>query len=196
VERDNVLHRELLLESCSGMLEKLRSRGSEDDVIDVEQQVSSVDVVVVDEQRGVRLGLHEAQRDQVGGEAVAPRSRHLLQVVEGLIEPAHQLRVHRVNRAGGLRAVDRLGECAVEEGVLDVELEHGPTLGDNQSQHSPDDGRLDDGAEGLVIVHPVVLSEPLEDPTSIIPVKRAIRLELVLEDLLVSDDIGRIRLRT
>jgi hypothetical protein len=36
VKRVKVLHRELLLESCSDMLEKLRARGGEDDVIDVE----------------------------------------------------------------------------------------------------------------------------------------------------------------
>jgi hypothetical protein len=53
VERAEVLHDELILE-------KLEARGSEDDVIDVERQVSSVGTVVVDEQRGVQLGLHEA----------------------------------------------------------------------------------------------------------------------------------------
>jgi hypothetical protein len=52
------------------MLEKLQARGCEDDVIDVEQQVSSVGVEAVDEQRGVRLGIHEVQRDQVAGEVV------------------------------------------------------------------------------------------------------------------------------
>jgi hypothetical protein len=36
VEGVEVLHRELLLESCSGTLEKLRARGGDDDV-DVEQ---------------------------------------------------------------------------------------------------------------------------------------------------------------
>jgi hypothetical protein len=49
VERVVVLHRELLLESCSGMLEKLWARGSEDDVVDVEQQVSSVGATAIDE---------------------------------------------------------------------------------------------------------------------------------------------------
>jgi hypothetical protein len=85
---------------------------------------------------------------------VVPCSRHLLQVVEGLVEPAHQLRVCGVNEADGLRAVDGLRECAVEEGILDVELVHGPTPEDSQSQHSLDGGRLDDGAKGLVVVHP------------------------------------------
>jgi hypothetical protein len=111
VERAEVLHYELLLESCSGTLEKLRARGGEDDVVNVEQQVSSVDAVTVDEQRGVRLGLHEPQGDQVGGETVVPRSRRLLHAIEGLVEPAHQLRVRGVNEAGRLRAVDGLGEC-------------------------------------------------------------------------------------
>jgi hypothetical protein len=50
VERAEVLHRELLLESCSGTLEKLQAQGSEHDAVDVEQRVSSVGVVAVDEQ--------------------------------------------------------------------------------------------------------------------------------------------------
>jgi hypothetical protein len=48
VERTDVLHRELLLESCSGTLEKLRARGGEDDVIDIEQHVSSAGAATVD----------------------------------------------------------------------------------------------------------------------------------------------------
>jgi hypothetical protein len=121
---------------------------------------------------------------------VVPRLWHLLQAVEGFVELAHQLRVRGVNEADGLRAVDGLRECAMEEGVLDVELVYGPTLGDSQSQHSSDGGRLDDGAEGLIVVHLGALSEPSEDPTSLVPVKRAIRLELVLEDPLVGVDVG------
>jgi hypothetical protein len=190
MERVEVLHRELLQESCSGMLEKLWARGGEDDVVDVEQQVSSVGTMTVDEQQHVQLGLHEAQGDQVGGEAVVPRSRRLLQAVEGLVELAHQLRVRGVNEAGGLRAVDSLRECAVEEDALDVELVHRPAPRDSQSQHSSNGGTLDDGAEGLVVVHPRALSEPPEDPMSFVPVKRAIRLEFVLEDPLIGDDIG------
>jgi hypothetical protein len=170
VERTDVLHHKLLLESCSGMLEKLQSQGGEDDVVDIEQQVSSVDATVVDEHRGVRLDRHEAQRDQVGGEAVVPHSRRLLQAVKGLVEPTHQLRVSSVNEADGLRAVDRLKEGAVEEGVLDVELVHRPTPGDTQSQHSPNGGGLDDRADGIIIVHPEALGEPPEDPTSLVSV--------------------------
>jgi hypothetical protein len=62
---------------------------------------------------------------------VVPRLRRFLQAVKGLVESAHQLRVRGVNEAGGLRAVDGLRECVVKEGVLDVELVHGPTPVDN-----------------------------------------------------------------
>jgi hypothetical protein len=62
---------------------------------------------------------------------LVPCLRHLLQAVEGLIEPTHQLRVRGVNKARGMRAVDSLGECAIEEHVLDVELVHMPTPGDS-----------------------------------------------------------------
>jgi hypothetical protein len=68
----------------------------------------------------------------------------------------------------------------VEEGVLDVELVHGPTPGDSQSQHSLDGGRLDDGAEGLVTVHPGALSEALEDPRSRKPSTLSLRLKIHL----------------
>jgi hypothetical protein len=47
------------------------------------------------------------------------------QVVEGLVEPTHQLRVSRVNKADGLRAVDHLTECVMEECILDIELVDG-----------------------------------------------------------------------
>jgi hypothetical protein len=83
----------------------------------------------------------------------------------------------------------------VEEGILDVELVHGPVPGDSQSRHSLDGGRLDDGTEGLVVVHPGALSEAQKDLMILVPIKRAIRLELVLEDPLAGDDIGPRRSR-
>jgi hypothetical protein len=85
---------------------------------------------------------------------MVPHLRCLLQDVEGLVEPAHQLRVRRVNKASGLRTEDQLRECAMEEGILDMELVHRPTPSDSQSHHSLDGGRLDDETEGLIVVHP------------------------------------------
>jgi hypothetical protein len=62
---------------------------------------------------------------------VVPCSQRLLQAVEGLVEPTHQLRVCGVNEANWLRVVDGPRECAVEEDVLDIELVHVPTPRDS-----------------------------------------------------------------
>jgi hypothetical protein len=64
---------------------------------------------------------------------VEPYSRRLLQAVEGIVEPAHQLSMSGVKEVGGLGAVDRLDEGAMEEGFLDVELVHRLALGDDKS---------------------------------------------------------------
>jgi hypothetical protein len=44
----------------------------------------------------------------------------LLQVVEGLVEPIHQLMVSGINKVGGLVAVDYLGDGVIEEGIFDI----------------------------------------------------------------------------
>jgi hypothetical protein len=64
-EGAEVLHGELLLESCSGTLKQLQARSCEDDVIDVEEQVYNVSTATIDEQRGVRLGLHKARDTRI-----------------------------------------------------------------------------------------------------------------------------------
>jgi hypothetical protein len=75
---------------------------------------------VVDKQWGIWLGLHKANGDQVGGKAVVLSLECLLQVVEGLVEPIHQLMVSGINKVGGLVAVDYLGDGVIEEGIFDI----------------------------------------------------------------------------
>jgi hypothetical protein len=98
--------------------------------------------------------------------------------------------VSGVNKASVLRAVDRLVEGAAQEGILDIVQVHRPTSGDSQSQHNLDGGRLDDGVEGLAVAHPRALGEPPDNPTSLLPVQRAIRFKLVLEDSLAGHHVG------
>jgi hypothetical protein len=126
---------------------------SEDDVIDVEEQVCNVGATAIGEQRGVRLGFHKAKGHQVGGKVVVPSSRHLLQTVEGLVEPTHQVGVGRVDESCGLGTVDRLRESVVKESVFDIELVHGPAPRRHQSDHGADGGRLHHGTESLIKVY-------------------------------------------
>jgi hypothetical protein len=100
----------------------------------------NVSVVAIDEQRGVHLGLHKAQGNQVRGEVVVPSSGRLLQVVEELVELAHQVGVSGVNKAGRLAVVDRHSEGAVKEDVLDIQLLNGSAPRELESERSNGQG--------------------------------------------------------
>ena len=137
------------------------------DNIDIEQEVDGVVTMEVDEEGRVRLGLDKADGGQVGSEATVPGPRHLLEAIEGAVQPADQIRTGFVDEAGGLAAVDSLRQSAVEEGILDVELMNRPVPGENGANS----GELDDRAEGLVVVHAGALSEAPKDPTGLVAVE-------------------------
>jgi hypothetical protein len=67
--------------------------------------------------------------------------------------------------------------------------------GDSQGEHGANHGWHDHRAEGLVIVDVRLLDEVAKDPASLVSLQRAIRVELVLENPFVDDDIGANRVR-
>ena len=77
-----VLETKLLTESSNRRAKKRARGGREDDIVDVEQQVDEVGTVTLDEERGIRAGGGEAERDEVSGEAAEPCARSLLEAVE------------------------------------------------------------------------------------------------------------------
>jgi hypothetical protein len=79
-----------------------------------------------------------------------------------------------VDEAGGLAAVDNLCQNAVEEGILNVELMDRPVLREGQGEDGSHGGKLDNGAEGLVVVHTRALGEAPKDPTGLVAVEGAI----------------------
>jgi hypothetical protein len=56
----------------------------------------------------------------------------------------------------------------MEEGILDIELMDHPVLGEGEGENGPNDGELDDKAEGLVVVHSGTLGEAPKDPTDLV----------------------------
>jgi hypothetical protein len=91
VKRPLVLHRELPLKGVDRALEKVGDGCREHNVVDVEQELDGVVATSVDEQGRVRLGLNEIDGGQVGGEATVPGLWHLLEAVQGAVQPADQI---------------------------------------------------------------------------------------------------------
>lgn len=70
----------------------------------------------------------------------------------------------------------------MQEDILDVQLMDG--LVDRQAEDGPNGGGLLNGTKGLIEVNAKALCKAAEDPPSLVAMKGAIRLELVLEDRL------------
>jgi hypothetical protein len=83
----------------------------------------------------------------------------------------------------------------VQERILHIKMINGPGAEDSQGEHHIDHGRLDYWAEGIIIVDVGSLGEATKDPASLVPFQRAVRVEVVLEDPFVSDDVGANRVR-
>jgi hypothetical protein len=96
----------------------------------------------------------------------------------------------RVNEAGGLATIDDLGELAVEEGVLDVELASLPFKGERDGEDDADRGRFDNRTERLIEVNALLLRETAKHPACFVAVEGAIGLQLVAKYPLVGDDVG------
>jgi hypothetical protein len=77
-------------------------------------------------------------------------------------------------------------QSVVEEGVLDVELMGRPVLGEDDSNT----GKLDNGVEGLVVVHSEALGEAPEDPSGLVEVEGAVQGHIVAKEPLVGDYVG------
>jgi hypothetical protein len=67
----------------------------------------------------------------------------------------------------------------MEEGILDIELMDRPVAGEAEGEDDANSGELDDGAEGLVVVHSGALGEAPKDPTGLVVVEGAVRGQLV-----------------
>jgi hypothetical protein len=59
----------------------------------------------------------------------------------------------------------------MEEGILDIELMDRPILGKGEEEDGSNDGELNDGAEGLGVLHFRALAEAPRDPTGLIVVE-------------------------
>jgi hypothetical protein len=83
----------------------------------------------------------------------------------------------------------------VQKHVLHIKLMNRPGAGDGQEEHGANRGRLDHRVVGLIVVDVGSLDEIAKDPTSLVPLQRAVRVELVLKNPLAGDNVEAKRAR-
>jgi hypothetical protein len=114
----------------------------------------------------------------------------LLEAVQGAVQLADQIRASGVDDAGGLAAVNSLCQSAVEEGILDVQLMDRLVSEEGEGEDGSNGRELDDGAEGLIVVHSGALGEALNDLMGLVEVKGAVQGQLVVKEPLADDHVG------
>jgi hypothetical protein len=105
------------------------------------------------------------------------------------------LGARRVDEAGGLMTVDNLGELAMEEDVLDIELASLPFKGERDGVDDANRGRFDNQTKHLIEVNALLLRETMKHPACFVAVERAIGLQLVVKDPLAGDNVAILRRR-
>jgi hypothetical protein len=83
----------------------------------------------------------------------------------------------------------------VEEGILDVELMDHLVSGEGEGENGLNGSKLDNEAEGIVVVHSGALGETPKDPTGLVAVEGAVRGQLVAKEPLVGDHVTAWRTR-
>jgi len=79
---------------------------------------------------------------------------------------------------------------AVKEGVLHIQLVDRPLSRGRDAEDDLNGSRLEDGAEGLVVVDAMALGEAVDDSASLVASQGAIGVELMPEDPLAGDHVG------
>jgi hypothetical protein len=77
--------------------------------------------------------------------------------------------------------VNGLIEMTVKENILDIQLMDWLGVHGGNAQNEVNGGRLNHWTESLCIINTVLLGEATDDPSSLLPCERAVRIEFVAE---------------
>jgi hypothetical protein len=127
-----VFHSKFLLQGWDNPLAKTGRGGSENDVIDIEEQVGRVGTTLIDEQWSIWLGLSKPKREQVCGKATVPGAGSLLEPIQGLVEPADIVRMSGVLKTTEPLAVNSLCQGTMEKRILHIKLMNRPSPWESQ----------------------------------------------------------------
>ena len=100
------------------------------------------------------------------------------------------VRMCGVDKAGGLLTEHLLGEVAMQEGIGDVQLMHGPSSGDGQLKHGADRARFNNRSKSVGEVHARTLPKASNHPASFVALESPVGTSLMPKDPLARDDVG------
>jgi hypothetical protein len=155
-----VLDGELSVKTISELSKKSIAAGCQDDVVNIEQQISRIRALSIDEQGGIGARRAEAKLMKKRRHALVRGVWCLLQPIQGAGEQAHMVGMLGVNKPSGLLTVHLFQEMSMKEGVGDAHLWHRSSSRNDKVQNSPDRARFDNQSKRIREVDTGVLWKP------------------------------------
>lgn len=141
------------------------------------------------EEGRVGAGGDEPEGADVHHKTLVPRSWGLTQAIEGFIKETQIVWMLDIDKTGGLLAVHRFLELAVQECIADIQLVNGPLVRRGECEDRTDGGWLDDGRERLAgRSRQGALNVTTQHPPSFAPFEGAVGVEFVLEHPFAGDN--------
>jgi hypothetical protein len=160
VKRAKVLDGELSAKTISELSKKSIATCCQDDVVNIEQQISSIKALSIDEQGGIGARRAEDKLMTKRHHALVRGAWCLLQPIQGAREQAHTVGMLGVNKPSGLLTVHLFREMSMKEGVGDVHLWHRSSSRNTEVHNSLDRARFDNRSKRIREVDAGVLRKP------------------------------------
>jgi hypothetical protein len=145
---------------------------------------------VIEKQGHVCFGLNETELQKVRSKSAVPCTRGLLESINRAVETTYIIWMSGVFETSGLSTNDSFRQRAVKKGIIDIQLMNMPTTWESQWEDCSNCSRFDHRTKSLREVDARALSEPAKDLACLIPLKRTIDVELMLEYPLACHNIG------
>jgi hypothetical protein len=168
VNHAKVLDGELSAKTISELWKKSIIAGCQDDVVNIEQQVSRIRTLSKEEQGGIGACRAKAKLMKKRRHALVPGAWCLLQSIQGAGEQAHTIGMLGIDKPSGLLTVHLFGEMSMLEGIRDVHLVNRPSSVSGEVQNSPDRARFDNRSKHIREVDAGTLTEASDHPACLV----------------------------
>jgi len=150
------------------VVKKVLSRGSENDVINIEKEIGCVSGGVINKERSIGERWCETYGLYVGGETLKPSPRGLFETVQRFLKKTDMIRGSRIFEAKRLLTVDCFMKRTMKKSIFDIKLVNRPGGGSGDAKNRANGARFDYRRKSLIIIYAMLLRESATDPASFV----------------------------
>ena len=194
-ERTQILSGKLKIELASKAVKKRRVVSSNDNIINIQEQINNVRLLMKDKKRGVYMAATKPKGEKKRVETLKPDTRSLFEAIKSFLQLIDMIRVSGINVPIRLFYIDIFSESAIEECILHIKLAERPSVGNSKREHNMNSSSLNNRTESVNVIKTRYLSIAFGHKTSLEAINGPIKQIFCSEHPFETDNIcvGRSR---